>query len=69
MNERIKELAEQAGITLPADTEYNGHIYRNALEKFALSIIDICRNIAEDGFHEEIDGQEINDKIARYFKG
>jgi len=69
MNKRIKELAEQAGLKVPADTEYNGHIYRNALEKFANSIIDICRNIAEDGFHEEIDGQEINDKIARYFKG
>ena len=45
MNERIKELAEQAGITLPADTEYNGHIYRNALEKFANSIIAECQYI------------------------
>ena len=35
MNERIRELAEQAGIKIPANTEYNGHIYRNALEKFA----------------------------------
>jgi len=69
MNERIKELAEQAGITLPADTEYNGHIYRNALEKFANSIIAECQGIAEQGFYDEIDGQEINDKIARYFKG
>ena len=69
MNERIKELAEQAGITLPADTEYNGHIYRNALEKFANSIIAECQGIAEQGFYDEIDGQEINDKIARYFRG
>ena len=42
MNERIKELAEQAGITLPADTEYNGHVYRNALEKFARLIVQEC---------------------------
>jgi hypothetical protein len=35
MNEQIKELARQAGITIPADTEFNGHIHRNALEKFA----------------------------------
>jgi len=69
MNKRIQELAEQAGITLPADTEYNGHIYRNALEKFALSIIAECQDIAEKGFYDEIDGQEINDRIAKYFKG
>lgn len=35
MNERIKQLAEQAGIKLPDDSEYNGHIYRNSLERFA----------------------------------
>lgn len=69
MNKRIQELAEQAGLKVPADTEYNGHIYRNALEKFANSIIAECQDIAEQGFYDEIDGQEINDKIARYFRG
>jgi hypothetical protein len=42
MNERIKHLAEQAGLKLPVDTEYNGHIYRHALEKFAKSIVQDC---------------------------
>ena len=35
MNERIRELAEQAGIELPDSSAYNGHIYRNSLERFA----------------------------------
>ena len=35
MNERIRLLAERAGIALPADSAYNGHIYRNSLERFA----------------------------------
>ncbi|MFZ9611530.1 MAG: hypothetical protein ACO294_12600 [Methylococcales bacterium] len=79
MNERIKELAEQAGISLYKKDILDKHypelydgVYCESsveqLEKFAELIIDICRNIAEDGFYEEIDGQEINDKIARYFR-
>ena len=35
MNERIRELAKQAGIELPDDSAYNGHIYRNSIERFA----------------------------------
>ena len=35
MNERIQLLAEQAGIKLPDSLAYNGHIYRNSIEKFA----------------------------------
>ena len=69
MNERIKELAEQ----VVGPSRLHGGEFalmgNEQVEKFAELIIDICRNIAEDGFHEEIDGQEINDKIARYFRG
>lgn len=35
MNERIKTLAEQAGIQLPDSTAYNGHIYTRSIEKLA----------------------------------
>jgi hypothetical protein len=42
MNERIRQLAEQAGLKIPVDTEYNGHIYRNDLEKFARLIVQEC---------------------------
>ena len=42
MNHKIKELAEQAGIVIPKDSEYNGHIYRNTIEKFANLIVKEC---------------------------
>lgn len=42
MNERIRELAKQSGLEIPSDTEFNGHIHRNALEKFANLIIKDC---------------------------
>jgi hypothetical protein len=46
MNERIRQLAEQAGLKIPVDAEYNGHIYRHALEKFAQLIVRECADIA-----------------------
>ena len=42
MNERIRLLAAQAGLKIPVDAEYNGHIYRHALEKFARLIVAEC---------------------------
>jgi hypothetical protein len=48
MNERIKQLAEQAGLKIPVDTEYNGHIYRHALEKFAQLIVRECADTIEN---------------------
>lgn len=47
MNERIKDLAKEAGIQLPEDSVYNGHIYRNSLERFAQLIIKECANFAD----------------------
>ena len=35
MNEHIEKLVKQAGIELPDSSAYNGHIYRNSLERFA----------------------------------
>jgi hypothetical protein len=53
MNERIRELAEQAGIKMPIDTEYNGHIYRHALEKFAKLIIkDNLQTLRSNGYDD-----------------
>jgi len=45
MNEKIKKLAEQAGIVIPKDSEYNGHIYRNTIEKFAALIVQECADL------------------------
>ena len=52
MNERIRELAEQAGIVIPKDSEYNGHIYRNTIEKFARLIVQECADIATINAHQ-----------------
>jgi hypothetical protein len=40
MNARIRQLAQDAGLEIPAD--YNSHIYRNTLEKFAELIVREC---------------------------
>ena len=64
MNERIRLLALQAGLKMPADTEYNGHIYRNALEKFAELIVREC---VEQG--KLIQSQTIVDGSEEYVAG
>ena len=66
-NDMVKMLAER--VNIPWDDKYHWYVSNTDMVKFAELIVDICRDFAEDGFHEEIDGQEINDKIARYFKG
>jgi hypothetical protein len=48
MNEQIKKLAEQAGIVIPKDSEYNGHIYRNTIEKFAALIVKDCIRLCDE---------------------
>ena len=42
MNKRILELANQAGIQLPDDSVYNGHIYKNSIERFAKLLVKEC---------------------------
>ena len=71
MNERIKELAKQAGIKLPDSSEYNGHIYRNSIERFAELIVKECLDIAQDraafdGFPPN-DVNHIIDEIKEHF--
>ena len=67
MNERIRELAEQAGIMIPKDSEYNGHIYRNTIEKFAELLIEECAKISESVTprHTEC-GNRIAGKIRQF---
>ena len=65
-NDMVKMLAER--VNIPWDDKYHWYVSNTDMVKFAELIVDICRDLAEDGFHEEIDGQEINDKIARYFR-
>ena len=61
MNERIKELLEQAGVkyvTMPKDTVY---------EKFAELIVRECLNICEDMGDNGKDGHYCADKISKTF--
>jgi hypothetical protein len=57
MNERIQQLAEQAGIKLPDSLEYNGHVYRNSIERFARLIVDDSIGVLID-YLEEIDKEQ-----------
>ena len=67
MNEQIKKLAEQAGIVIPKDSEYNGHIYRNTIEKFARLIVkecyDHCKDQLMDKSLAEEAGLDYNDGV------
>lgn len=67
MNPKIKLLAEQAGFTLPDDTEYNGHIHKNVIEKFAGLIIVECMDVFGQNLPEPGDGRmpEVVDRICR----
>lgn len=56
MNKRILELANQAGIQLPDESVYNGHIYQNSIERFAKLIVKECINIGDN--YQEILGNE-----------
>lgn len=47
MNEQIRLLAEQAGIKLPNSSEYNGHIYRNSINRFAELIVKECIRLCD----------------------
>ena len=67
MNERIRELAEQAGIKLPNSSAYNGHVYRNSIERFAELIVRECMEWCDA--HATIDGsaQQVRNSIKNYF--
>jgi hypothetical protein len=61
MNERIKELLEQAGVkyvTMPKDTVY---------EKFAELIVRECADIGNKAWKEDGEYTYIGDKIKEHF--
>ena len=64
MNKRIKQLAEQAGIKLPDDSEYNGHIYRNTIEKFARLIVRECAQRVD--YWESKQGEHTEDLLKHF---
>jgi hypothetical protein len=61
MNEQIKRLATEARLLTGwsvGEVEY---------QKFAELIVKECAGLAEDGFDDELDGQEICDSIKQHF--
>ncbi len=67
MNERIKQLLEQADINIPDDSEYNGHIYKNSLEKFATAIVKECADLFPLTFTDEHYQRRIDKTIKKHF--
>ena len=72
MNERIRKLAEQAGIEFDDDFPLEpGTIYYLKLsdfEKFAELIVRECLAICEDLGDKGMDGHYCADEIARHFR-
>ena len=67
MNERIKELADKAQEYAEWETPQGLEWLDNFKEQFALLIINECASLAEDGFFDDLDGQEICDGIKNHF--
>ncbi len=68
MNERLKQLAEQAGIELPDSSAYNSHVYRNSVERFARSIVAECLDIVEDEDDGSVDTKSVRWAMIRIKK-
>jgi hypothetical protein len=71
MNERIRELAEQAGITTNIDTDYfEKNINRWVdyySEKFAKLIIDECCDLFEGVYTDQQRPERIDRRIKQHF--
>ena len=67
MNDRIQKLARQAGLEIPADTEFNGHIHRNALEKFAQLIVRECMDVVDPGENQLIARFQARQWLSEHF--
>ena len=64
MNKRILELANQAGIQLPDESIYNGHIYQNSIERFAKLLVKDCAKRID--YWESRQGEHTDD-ILKHF--
>ena len=72
MNERIKELAEQAGIEFtydPTETPMRAFVecWEDELDKFAELLIKKCADIGNKAWKEDGEYTYIGDKIKEHF--
>ena len=73
MNERIRELAEQAGIEFtydPTETPMRAFVecWEDEMAKFAELIVQECLNICEEMGDNGKDGHYCADKIVKTFR-
>ena len=64
MNKRILELANQAGIQLPDESVYNGHIYQNSIERFAKLLVKDCAKRKD--YWESKQGEHSEDLLKHF---
>ena len=68
MNQQTEALAKQAAEYAIEFATQDQELYiPKLMEKFAELIIQECAGLAEDGFDDELDGQEICDCIKQHF--
>ena len=68
MNQQTEALAKQAAeYAIEFATQDQEQYIPKLMEKFAELIIQECAGISEDGFDDELDGQEICDRIKQHF--
>ena len=68
MNQQTEALAKQAAeYAIEFATQDQEQYIPKLMEKFAELIIKECAGLAEDGFDDELDGQEICDRIKQHF--
>ena len=68
MNERIKELAEQAGMIIGDASNFDMTKFMPKEVKFAELIVQECLNICEEMGDNGKDGHYCADKIAKTFR-
>jgi hypothetical protein len=66
MNERIRELAEQAGYKPLSPPTFADELHEIFMQKFAELIVRECANIA-DGLLEDNTGSEVMARIKEHF--
>ena len=67
MNKIIKKMWKKAENYADMNALLTDELEPMTIEHFAELIVQECANIAENGYHEQIDGQEICDAIKARF--
>lgn len=67
MNKVIKKMWKKAEKYADTNALLTDELEPMTIEHFAQLIVQECAGLAEDGFDDELDGQEICDRIKQHF--